>query len=86
MFESYWKCNTDGEYMSIADCGDYYECRVAPCAPNWSIVVESNCFHFSCKEFSYCEKGAILRIGDDMVSLYLDQMQMADLRIYMEDC
>lgn len=86
MFESYWKVNSDGEYMSISDCGDHYECAVAPCAPNWSIVVECNCFYFKCKEFSYCEKGAILGIGDEMVSLYLDQMQIVDLRIYMEDC
>ena len=86
MFESYWKVNSDGEYMSIADCGDYYECSVAPCAPNWSIVVECNCFRFNCKEFSYHEKGAVLEIGDEITSLNLSQMEIKDLKIYMIDC
>ena len=86
MFESYWKANEDGEYMSIADCGDHYECSVAQCAPNWSIVLDCNCFHVECKEFSYHEKGAVLEIGDEITSLNLSQMEIKDLKIYMIDC
>ena len=85
LFESYWKVNSDGEYMSITDCGDHYECSVAQRAPNWSIVVECNCFNFRCKEFTYCEKTSVIYVGDESTALYLDQMQILDLRIYMED-
>ena len=86
LFESYWKVNSDGEYMSIADCGSYLECKVAEGLPNWSIVVECNCFRFRCREFIYCKKGSIIYVGGESPSLYLDQMQIVDLRIYMEDC
>ena len=63
LFDTYWKVNENGEYMSLTDCF---------------------CFH--CKEFVYHENGATLEIGMEISSLYLSQMEIKDLKIYMIDC
>ena len=76
----------DLEWVSLTDCGDFYIAKVAPCVRNWSIVIECNCFCFHCKEFVYHENGAILEIGMEISSLYLSQMEIKDLKIYMIDC
>lgn len=86
LFDTYWKVNENGEYMSLTDCGDFYIAKVAPCARNWRIVIECNCFTFHCKEFVYHENGAMLEIGMEINSLYLNQMEIRDLKIYMIDC